>query len=52
MLDTPTLITDSMLETVIITDNIWKDVADGKMTPEEASEIIAAILEDEKGTQG
>ena len=51
MAEITTLITDSMLETMIITDNIWQDVADGKMTPEEASEIITAIL-DEKGTQG
>ena len=43
-----TLITDSMLETMEVTGNIWQDVADGKMTPEEASEIITAILEGEQ----
>jgi len=55
MLDTPTRIIDSdekmrsFLETLQITDNIWQDVADGKLSAEEASEIITAILEGEQG---
>ena len=58
MLDTHPHIIDSdekmqsFLETLQIADNIWQDVADGKMSAEQASEIITAILEDEKGAQG
>jgi hypothetical protein len=54
MLDTHTHILDSdekiqsFLETLQIADNIWQDVADGKMSAEQASEIITAILEGEQ----
>ena len=36
---------ERILETCKIVDNIWLDVVDGKLTTEQAKELIDSILE-------